>query len=194
MSYYEDYCEENYIEEANELDIDATQEIKSEVLINKDAIAAAVNNLVQSKIKTSLKTYIDREVNKCFMNHYESKIKFEDIMHRIIKEKFEEKYPDTVENKVNEFEAEILKLKVSDRRSDYSMEVMAKDALERIKLMENKANAKVAEYIENELSKSVAKSNEYIEQFSKNYFAQNLFKAMGMMDKMIPTTENIIDK
>ena len=175
--YWDD--EERHYEPEPSLELSESQKINVDLSINAGVIEQSINKFIDEIMKNKLEQYINNQVSLTLKNAYNSKIKFEEIVTSIIKSKIEDIYPDAVENKVNEFEEHIKNIKFTDRRSDFSSESITKNA-----------KRKVDEYIENELVNSVKKSKEYIEQFSKNYFANNLFKAMGMMDKMMPVTEN----
>jgi hypothetical protein len=175
MDYWD---EEPHYEPEPQLELGTPQKIDVEVSINSGVIADATNAFINNIMENNLKKHIERQVELCLRNSYESKIKFDNVIKEIITEKINEKYPDVVENKVNEFEEYIKNIKFSDRNFGYSSDTI-----------QSRAAKRVDAYIENELKDSVAKSKEYIEQFSKNYFANNLFKAMGMMDKMLPQTK-----
>lgn len=179
------YDEDRPYEPEPEIDLpDKTAELTTKLSINAGQLEAAIDAHLNSILEQRVKRIVDEKIKK-HMDRMLSKDawgsgNFESILYKAIVAKLNEKYPDVVENKVNEFYEAILKAKYTDgRRGDD------------LSSIQEKAKKKVDEYIEKELKESVQLSKEYIEQFSKNYFAQNLFRAMGMMDKMIPQTENI---
>ncbi len=136
----------------------------------EDVLAA----IMRKQFNETLNRYIKNEVQKCIEGAYGSKHTFKDALQDVISQKLDEKYPGIVDDKVDELAEKIKNFKFEWTRR------------EEPKKIRDKAMDTVNSYIENELSKSVAKSTEYVEQFSRNYFANNLFRAMGMMGKMIP--------
>lgn len=129
---------------------------------------------VQKKFSDTLKSFIEREVKKCVEESYGSKYTFKDALMDEISKRLDEKYPCIVDDKIDELAEKIKNTEFQYGRREAPTSI------------NKKAQEKVDEYIEGELVKSVAKSTEYLEQFSRNYFAENLFRAMGMMDKMFP--------
>lgn len=148
--------------------------ITADVAINIEDLNYKAANYVRDNIIGLLNKKIEFEVNKVLDDHYSSKESFGAIVERIIKAKLDERYPDVVENKVNELAEKIKKFEFKTDRN------------EGLLTLQRKAESVVNKYIETELALEVKKSKEYLEQFSKNYFANNLFRAMGMMDKLIP--------
>lgn len=154
--------------------------------INSGQIELAIKEhlevIFENRVKQMVREQIKKQMDTLLSTDYWSKDNVRALLYQVVKERFEIKYPEVAENKVNELYKAILEMNYKDDKNDQLSDLRAK------------ARAKVDTYIQTELSKSVAQSKDYIEQFAKNYFANNLFRAMGMMDKMIPHTENIIDK
>ena len=153
---------------------DGLVKITANVEINIEDLNYKAANYVRDNIIGLLNKKIESEVNKVLADHYSSKESFGAIVERIIKAKLDERYPDVVESKVNELAEKIKKFEFRTDRNEGLM------------TLQRKAESIVNKYIETELALEVKKSKEYLEQFSKNYFANNLFRAMGMMDKLIP--------
>lgn len=198
MGHYFDYedreVEQEEMLEINEGDLNASVQL----FINESAIKQKIENVISSKIENKIKAIVEntmhKELKSLLSKDKWSKGNIESLMAKAVEKRLVEVYPEVVENKINEFEKAIKELKFSDRHGNYNYESLCKTAMQRCEELSNKANEAVMNYINNELAESVSKSKEYIEQFSKNYFAQNLFRAMGMMDKMLPTTESMLDK
>lgn len=151
--------------------------------LNAGQIESAVNSHVQSILEAKMGQLVNAAVEKhtqyILSKDSWGKGNFENILRDIISKKIDERYPEIVENKVNELKEMILKLQFSESRNDTLSDI------------QSKALKKVEGYVNTELAESVKLSREYIEQFAKNYFANNLFRAMGMMDKMLPQTESV---
>jgi len=150
--------------------------IKGEVSFGLDVadLERQLSLYAQKKFASNLETFINREVSKCVESAYGAKYTFENALKDVIAKKLDEKYPGIVDDKVDELAEKIKATEFEWNRR------------EQPKAMMKKAQEKVDEYIDSELSKSVERSVEYVEEFSRNYFANNLFRAMGMIDKMIP--------
>ncbi|MCK5629792.1 MAG: hypothetical protein KAI26_04195 [Nanoarchaeota archaeon] len=159
-------------------------ELKIELSINAGQIELAikkqVDDIFEDRIKKMIKHRISESMKQLLDDDYWSKDNLKEILYKAINNRLDSKYPEIVQDKVNEFYEAINKIQYSENRHDNDFSSI-----------KEKAKKKVDFYIENELKDSVSKSKEYIEQFAKNYFANNLFRAMGMMDKMLPQTENI---
>lgn len=182
------YDEDYEYEPEPELDLpDESAELKIKLSINAGQIEMAiqkqVNDILEDRIKKMIREKISDAMNDLLKKDYWSKSNIKEILYRAVNSRLDAAYPEVTENKVNEFVEAIKGLKYSELRNDKNFESIAK-----------RADRKVQEYIDGELSESVKQSKEYIEQFAKNYFANNLFRAMGMMDKMLPQTENILDE
>lgn len=158
-------------------------ELKIKLSINAGQIELAiqkqVEDLLEVRIKKMIREKISNGMKDLLCSDYWSKDNMKDLLYKAINSRLEEKYPTVVEDKVNEFYEALMSIKFTENRHDNDLSSLRM-----------KAKNKVDSYIENELIGSVKKSKEYIEQFAKNYFANNLFRAMGMMDKMLPQTEN----
>ena len=160
-------------------------ELKIKLSINAGQIELAVQKQIdevfEDKLKRMIKQKIDESMSVLLRKDSWGTDSFRELLLRAIEKRLVARYPEIVEDKINEFHKYITELKYTETR---------KGALSDLR---KKAENRVDAYINDELKDSVAKSKEYIEQFSKNYFANNLFKAMGMMDKMLPQTENTKD-
>ena len=171
MDYDDEY--ESCEREENKIIPDVIK-VESAISLEVSDIEGVLSSILHKQFNDTLELFIRVEVEKCISNAYGSKHTFKDALQDVISKKLDEKYPSIVDDKVDE---------LAEKIKDFSFEWGRR---EEPKNMRDKAVAQVNEYIDNELSKSVAKSVEYVEQFSRNYFANNLFRAMGMMDKMIP--------
>ena len=109
----------------------------------------------------------------------------EAMMQKEVSKRLNELYPEVVENKVNEFEEEIKKLKFGSRNNNYSLEHLAKTAQERVSEADKKAHDIINNYLENELKESVKLSKNTLNSLQK-LLCKQPFRAMGMMDKMLP--------
>lgn len=170
-----DYYEQDYIEPETAYTLkEASAEVK--ILFSAEAMERATSELLNRYIEVNFTNKLEKELEKHLTLKYHST--FTDLIEKIIREKFEERYPDLVINKVDEI-AEYLKKLPPDRVKDWRYSSTGDN-------IATLAKRKVDDYIENELKGEIKKTTEYLEQFSRNYFANNLFRAMGMMDKMIP--------
>lgn len=174
---YLDYDEFEEYEPTEIEGMDDAVKLESTVIVDVKNLQSLISGYVNQHLHAVMQGMIQREVIKCIQSSYGSKARFADAIENVLRKKLEEKYPDVVENKLNELVSEIKNHKFKFDR--YSGE----------KTLKTKALAIVNDYIEKELAGEVKKSTEYIEQFSKNYFANNLFRAMGMMDKLIPIAD-----
>lgn len=178
MSY--DYYEEQSVPETKVLLINGSTKAAIQMGFDIEAIDAAISKYISDTFEEKLTSMIKRKLEKEMYSYMLSCESIQLSMDRLITKRIEEKYPEIVIDKVNEFAECLKKYSVKDRNNSWKESTIAQAA-----------DKKINDYIENELKQSVAKSTEYIEQFSKNYFAQNLFRAMGMMDKLLPQTESI---
>lgn len=164
--------QEEYFENPGEF---STEELEkaitsnTEVIVNADLVREYVKKSVEKSLAPVLKGLIDNEIKRALTDRYSSKAHIDTIIRDVIKEKMLEKFPNVVENKVNEFEKLIRESKLSDHRNDPVADI------------HSKAKAKVEKYIQDELVESVKKTKEEIDVFAKNYFTNNLFRAMGIM-------------
>ncbi len=173
MSYedyedYEDYkpTEVEGLEKAIAFNVKAAIDVASIQVLIRRHISENYRQLIQQ--------YIQQESIKCIKDAFQSKASFERALHAVMREKLDEAYPGLVDDKIDELAKRIkgFEFNWNDRRQKENMQ---KVAMEKVDL-----------YIETELASSVKRSTDYVEQFSRNYFANNLFRAMGMMDKMLP--------
>jgi len=183
---YDDYDE--YEEREPEIVEGLEDAIKISTVIDVDvtSIEIRLRKYVEKVILSKLQSMIQTEVVKCITDSYQSKARFKDAIETVMREKFTETYPDAVENKINEMEKKLKEFSFEWGRDSWGG-TKGTPAM----TIKEAAKKRVEGYIENELAESVKISKEYIEQFAKNYFANNLFRAMGMMDKMLPQTENM---
>lgn len=163
--------------------------------VNNEEIEKAFNASVNVDVKTILEiaaqdlhrnvahrihSYIinktKEEFEKCFRDNW-SQESFKEVLKKVIREKLEETYPDIVENKVNELAEMIKNIDYKDRNDKIALDIHQRS----IKI--------VNDYIEKELSITVKKTKEEIDEFAKNYFTRNLFRAMGMMDQFTNTMQ-----
>lgn len=156
--------------------------LKFTVSVDDEMISSIILGEAEKRVAESLQSRIRDMVNRafedCLRNHWSSS-SFKEILEKIVREKLNEVYPDVVQNKVNELEKQIKEMTFKDRN-----ESVARDIHQRAV---NMVNA----YIEKELSISVKKTKEEIDEFAKNYFAKNLFRAMGLMNNFTETTHQI---
>lgn len=176
-----DYFERDYAEPESAFTLRGGKATVS-IQFSSDLLERAATEIVQQHIDNNFTPMLERAVSsylelKGFSN-------FGELIKEVVRNEFVKRYPDVVENKVNEIHAYLLKLKPEDSK-DWRWDNTSRTLGEA-------AKAKVLEYINNELSKEVKVTKEWLETFSRNYFANNLFRAMGMMDKMMP--EAIGDK
>lgn len=182
-----DYYREPEYEPEPQVNLPEDQKVTVGLSINlgviEQAIAAEINKLIVPKLSWMINKKINDEFKNLLSKEYWSSNKIEKYLQIAVEKRLNEMYPEVVENKVNEFAEALKKLKIENYKN--------KDDGKTIYQM---AKDRVETYINTELADSVSKSKEYIEQFAKNYFAQNLFRAMGMMDKLLPQTESIESK
>lgn len=146
-----------------------------------EEFSSVIAGNIRHSLAESIQSIVNREVDKILRGSWgENKMSeaMKGMVSDVIAEKMEEQYPDIVENKVNEFAEEFKKRKIEDGR--YGRDISSD--------LQKYAKNKVEKYINGELMESVKKSKEEIDEFAKNYFAKNLFKAMGFlggeMDKL----------
>lgn len=154
--------------------IEDSIKVESTIGLEVSNIENVLSQMLHKQFNDTLERFIKTETDKCVASAYGSKHTFKDALQDVISKKLDDKFPDIVDDKIDEL-AETIK--------GFEFEWSRREQKNSIR---DKAIEKVDSYIDNELSQSVAKSVEYVEQFSRNYFANNLFRAMGMMDKMIP--------
>jgi len=170
-----DYYFEDYVEPERAFTLkDGVAEVK--IQFNAETMELAASELIQRHIEANFIPKLERAISDYLKLNGHSD--FGEMIKNVIRDEFEKRYPDVVENKVNEVHQFLLNLKPEDAR-DWRWSNDGKN-------IADKARLKVQEYIEKELSKEIKVTKEYLEQFSRNYFANNLFKAMGLMDSMIP--------
>lgn len=166
--------EQEYIEPESAVGFkDGKAEVK--MLFSTEALEQAASQMLTNHIEINFMPMLRKRMEEFLKLQGYSR--FEDILQKVISEEFLKRYPDVVENKTKEIETYVKNLKPENFRGNYnwSGETIARAA-----------QNKVMEYIEKELKEEVKVTKEYLETFSKNYFANNLFKAMGLMDSMIP--------
>ena len=102
MSEYMSYEEyDNY--EPTEID-GLEKAIKAEAFatIDAEAIRVLIEQYIRNNFHGVLKQFIQQEVIKCLKKTYNSPASFEKVLHDIMLEKFDQKYPDVVENKIDQ--------------------------------------------------------------------------------------------
>jgi hypothetical protein len=168
-----DYYEQDYVEPETAFTLkDGKAEVK--IQFNATNMEKAAEAIIEEYVRLNFMPRINRAMDEYLkLNGYGA---LGDIIKKEVARVFIEKYPDIVENKANEIMEYIKNLKPESFR-DWSWNG------ESISMA---AKNKVKEYIENELENEVKVTKEWLEQFSRNYFANNLFRAMGMMDKILP--------
>ena len=185
MDYNDHWYDEDYhVEPEPQIELPESQKVEVGLSINagliENAIQKHIDEILQPRIENAVRAAISKQVKDMLRTDAWGRDGFKSILVDAVERRMLRKYPEVVEDKVNEFYEFLKNLKYSDNNRE-----PARD-------MATKARKLIDGYIENELVDSVKRSKEYIEQFSKNYFANNLFKAMGMMDKMMPVTENTL--
>lgn len=179
----ENWYDDDYeYEPEPEIELPESQSVNVGLSINAGQIDLAIQKHIEEILEPRIKRMVRKKISDSFKTLLSDSTWSNDNMRsyieRAIVNRLEQKYPTIVEDKINEFEESLKSATFKDSRNDF------------LGSMHSKAKKKVDSYIENELVDSVKRSKDYIEQFSKNYFANNLFKAMGMMDKMLPQTES----
>lgn len=170
-----DYYEQEFIEPESAYTLkDGKAEVK--IQFSADALEKATTEIVQQHINNNFTPMMEKKIQEYLKLQYHGTLT--DLIEKIIREQFELRYPEIVINKVDEI-AEYLKKLPPEKARDWRYSGTADN-------MASLAQKKVNDYIENELKGEIKKTTEYLEQFSRNYFANNLFRAMGLMDKMIP--------
>lgn len=165
--------EQEYIEPESAFSFkDGKAEVK--ILFSAESMEKAATDLVQQHIENNFMPIVRRKLDEYLkLQGYGN---FGELMTKTIAEEFLKRYPDVVENKANEI-SEYIKNQKPENFKDYRWGGES---------ISQAARNKVTDYIEKELKKEVEVTKEYLEQFSRNYFANNLFRAMGMLDSMIP--------
>lgn len=176
------YDEDHEYEQEPEVELpEDSAELKIKLSINAGQIELGIqrhiNEILEQRMKKLVRDKINEHMKSILSLDSWGKDNFKSLLGEIISKKIDERYPDVAENKVNEFYEAMLSLKYTEERHGELNDIR------------NRAKKKVQGYVETELAESVKLSKDYIEQFAKNYFANNLFRAMGMMDKMLPQTE-----
>ena len=151
--------------------------IKAGLSVDVMAIEEAIEQRIHELFVRRLDAYINKAVDNALGNAYGAQHTFKDALQDAMSKKLDEKYPGIVDEKVDELAETIKGFKFEWNRRE-EKQGLQKKALE-----------KVDAYIENELAAEVKKQADWLEQYSRNYFAHNLFRAMGMMDKMIPLAD-----
>lgn len=170
-----DYYEEDYIEPETAYTL---KEGRAEVKIqfSAQALEMAATDLINKHIEANFIPMLNRKIEEALRLQYHCQLT--DLIEKVIREKFDERYPEIVIGKVDEI-AEYLKKLQPEKARDWRYTSTGDN-------IASLARKKVDDYIENELKGEIKKTTEYLEQFSRNYFANNLFRAMGMMDKIMP--------
>lgn len=171
---FDDYDEEHIEPDTGFSLKDTKAEVN--IVFNAENMKAAATDILQKHIENNFMPMVHRKLDEYLkLQGYNS---FPELLQKVISEEFLKRYPDVVENKVKEIEVYVKNLKPENMRGGYSWQGES---------ISRAAQNKVMEYIEKELKQEVAVTKEWLETFAKNYFANNLFRAMGLMDKMIPT-------
>lgn len=149
------------------------------MLLNTEELDAAIAKYVRdqttrqiSALEETLKKRVQAEVKEAFDYTYKD-YSLEKVMRMVIEDKFKEKYPDVVENKINEFATKISNMKFDELR-DFSSRNFQEAAMKKVNAV-----------IDSQLAEVIKKTKEGIDDYAKNYFARNLFKAMNLMDGLI---------
>lgn len=174
-----DWYEQEYVEPDSGIKINSGTKAEIKLAFNtqeiENALSAYISQYVENNLKPKLEIQVQKKFDEEMRRAWGENTTCDKAFKEVLLAELLRRYPEVVENKINEFYKSILELKV----------VLDKDH-KCYRDMVSSAHKKVDDYIENELKGAVKKSTEYIEQFSKNYFANNLFRAMGMMDKLMP--------
>ncbi len=147
-----------------------------------DLLVARIVEKTQPEVRTVLRKMLQQEAEDMLSKglYVGSKEEFtplmRDLMKEVIEEKFEEKYPDVVENKVNDVAEKIEKMDVfGDRRNLTQL-------TRRIEMeVEERIDAAIQPIIDAQAAK--------VENYARQYFANNFFKAMDFLNKDIPELE-----
>lgn len=200
MSYEDDYSEESEncrdcnkgeinvnlekLESENmlSLKIDLKTETISQVIL--DAVKNKISNLILKSVHNTIEQEFKNVVSGGYFSREEKATLSEtvkEIIRNTISKKVDERFPEIVENKTNEFKDYIVNLKIQDidRDRKISSSTIAEMAKQRVK-----------EYIEKEMMESVKMTKQEIDDFAKQYFTQNLFKAMGVFGKALDQIED----
>lgn len=182
MNYEDDYGREP------ELSTKLTETIAQEKVSVKvdfdskeiaELIASSVTEQVKYSMASKLRDLVKSEVDGYYRTN-EVPTGIKKAIREAVVTKVNEKYPDIVENKVNEFVEAIKAMKFEARRSSRN----SRDDLS-YEGIEARADAQIKKYIETELMDAVKMTKDEVETFAKNYFTNNLFKAMDFMNKQI---------
>lgn len=147
---------------------------KVDFAIDVRALEIASKKLADSYFKEHLDLKINQCVDQAIKNAYGSQFTLNDALTAVIREKLDTKYPDIVDEKVDELAA-----KIKDFAFDWN-------SRENARTMRDQAEKRIKEYIDNELMQSVTKTKESLEEYGQQYFAKNLFRAMNLMSASVP--------
>jgi hypothetical protein len=142
--------------------------------IDINALKRSSEEYAKHIFKELLDSLIERKVQKAIDDAYGAQYSLKDALTDVIREKLDAKYPGVVDDKVDQLAERIKNFQFEWNRQEEKKDI------------QKKALGIVDDYIEKELAAAVKKQADWLEQYSRNYFAHNLFRAMGMMDKMIP--------
>ena len=145
--------------------------------VDINALKRSSEEYAEHVFKERLDSLIESKVQKAINDAYGAQYSLKDALTDVIREKLDQKYPGVVDDKVDE---------LAEKIKAFEFEWNRREAKQNIR---DKATSVVDNYIEKELAAEVKKQADWLEQYSRNYFAHNLFRAMGMMDKMIPLAE-----
>ena len=171
--------EEHYVEPESAISFGDNFKVEAKMLLNTEELDAAIAKYVReqttrqiSMLEETLKKRVQAEVKEAFDYSYKE-YSLEKVMKQVVEEKFNEKYPDIVENKVNDFASKIGNMKFDDMR-EFSGRNFQESAMKKVNAV-----------IDSQLAEVIKKTKEGIDDYAKNYFARNLFKAMNLMDGLI---------
>ena len=169
---HEDY-DEDEVETTNTIEAKDPDTIKvtASIAIATDRLDAMIEKYIKDNLKLKMDTMIKSQVDSAFRTEYE-KYSLHSVMREVITEKFRNTYPDIVENKVNEFHKKIMSLEFNTRDFDG-------------RNFQEAAMKKVMTTIDSELKEVITKVKAGIDDYAKNYFTRNLFKAMNLMDSVL---------
>lgn len=174
---YDDYEEYDRYEPTEIKGLEEAVKIEAHATIDVESMRVLIRQYIQDNYQGVIQNMIQKEVIACLKSAYNSKARFNDVLKKVIEDRFDKKYPKLVDGKIDEFAKKIQTFEFDWQNS------REKDSIKK------KAVDMVNGYIDRELAAEVKKSTDYLEQYSRNYFANNLFRAMGMMDKLLPKAD-----
>lgn len=159
--------------------------VETQINLEVSDIEAAIQNHIANNVQSVIRKFIQKEVRAALKNEYGSKVRFDDLLKEIIHEELSKRFPEAIDDKIDELEKSLREYK-HDWSRDKGHWLGSKNTPTTIK---DAAKSAVDSYIETELAKEVTKTKEFLNDFSKQYFANNLFKVMGMMSSFEPQSE-----